>query len=196
MDKLTVINNALVNTGNNPVNILYDSSDEYRVADTAFDRSVRLLSSMHSWPFATTMEKLVRVPDAENLSRTYPKNGFRIPAPPEVLHVKEIFHGNRPLTEYEIMGFILSCRYEDEIYAKVVREAPGANWHPMTEEILTCMVEAGCLRGLNEDMVEARQRDAKADDWILLARPHLDQQNPARNMYKSKIALARRTRRR
>lgn len=196
MDKLTVINNALVNTGNNPVNILFDSSDEYRVADTAFDRGIKLLSSIHSWPFATTMEKLVRVPDAENLSRTFSENGFRIPAPPQVLHVKEIYHENTILTDYEIMEHILSCRFEDEIYAKVVREAPGAVWHPMAEEILTCMVEAGCLRGLNEDMVEARQRDAKAEDWIMLARPHLDQQNPARNLYKSKVAQARRTRRR
>lgn len=195
MDKLTVINNALVATGNNQVNVLHDSSDEYVVADNAFDRGIKLLSAMHSWPFATTMEKLVRVPDAENLSRTFPSNGFRLPAPPQVLHVKEIFHNNCSLTDYEIMGFILSCPYPDEVYAKVVREAPGANWHPMAEEILTCMVEAGCLRGLNEDMVEARQRDAKADDWLMTARPHLDQQNPGRNMYKSRVAFARRTRR-
>ncbi len=195
MDKLTVINNALSNTGNNQVNILHDPSDEYRVADTAFDRAIKFLTSMHSWPFSVTVENLVRVPDAENLSRLYPHNGFRIPEPPQVLHVKEIYHHNRILTEFEIIGFILSCRHSEGISAKVVREAPGAIWHPMAEEVLTLMVEAGLLRGLNEDMVEARVRDQSAEDLISKTRTHLDQQNPARNTYVSKIARARRTRR-
>lgn len=195
MDKLTVLNNALINTGNNRVNTLYEGSDEYMVADTAFDAAIKLLSSMHTWPFATTIEKLVRAPDVENKSRHFPENCFRIPAPPQVLHVKEIYYGNVLLVDYEIMGFILSCRYEDEIYAKIVREAPGAIWHPMAEQILTLRVEAGILRGLNEDFKEADNREARADDWLMMARPHLDQQNPARNMYRSKVAEARRTRR-
>lgn len=195
MDKLQVINNALINTGNTRVNTLYEESDEYVVADTAFDDAIKLLSSMHSWPFATTVEKLVRVPDDENLSRQFPENAFRIPAPPQVLHVKEIYYHNVLLVDYEIMGFVLSCRYPDEIYAKVVREAPGAIWHPMAEQILKLRVEAGILRGLNEDFKEADNREARADDWLMMARPHLDQQNPARNMYRSKIASARRTRR-
>jgi hypothetical protein len=195
MDKLTVINNALINTGNSRVNYLHDSSDEYQVADTAFDRSIKVLTSMHAWPFSTTVEDLVRVPDVENLSKRYPHNGFRIPQPPQVLHVKEIYHHSRPLMDYEIIGFILSARPSEGISAKVVREAPGAIWHPMAEEILTLMVEAGLLRGLNEDAVEARNRDASAQALIAQTRSHLDQQNPARNTYQSKIARARRTRR-
>jgi hypothetical protein len=195
MDKLTVINNALINTGNARVNILHDPSAEYQVADAAFDRAIKFLISMHAWPFSVTVENLVRVPDAENLSRRFPQNGFRIPSPPQVLHVKEIYHNNCALTEYEIIGFILSSRHSDGISAKVVRELDQANWHPMAEEILTLMVESGCLRGLNEDMTEARVRDQSAKDLIIEARAHLDQQNPARNTYKSKVAMARRTRR-
>lgn len=195
MDKLTTINNALINTGNSRVNNLYDSSDEYLVADTAFDRAIKLLTAMHSWPFATTFEDLVRVPDDENLSKRYPNNGFRIPSPPQVLHVKEIYYGNCLLTEYEVNGFILSCCFSDSISAKVVREAPGAIWHPMAEEVLTLMVEAGCLRGLNEDMTEARTRDQAAAAMLADARTRTDQQNPARNTYQSKVSQSRRTRR-
>ncbi len=195
MDKLTVINNALVNTGNNRVNILHDPSAEYQVADAAFDRAIKVLTSRHAWPFATTIENLVRVPDDENLSKIYPQNGFRIPQPPQVLHIKEIYHCNRPLTEYEIIGFILSCCYSSDISAKVVREPDTALWHPMAEEVLTLMVEAGCLRGLNEDAVEARIRMQDAENLIAETRTHLDQQNPARNTYVSKIARARRMRR-
>jgi hypothetical protein len=195
MDKLTVINNALSNTGNSTVNILHDPSDEYRVADTAFDRAIKFLTSMHAWPFSTTVENLVRVPDDENLSKLYPQNGFRIPSPPQVLHVKEIYYCNRLLTEFEIIGFILSCCHSNSISAKVVREAPGAIWHPMAEEVLTLMVESGLLRGLNEDLTEARVRNQEAQALIATTRAHLDQQNPARNTYVSKIARARRTRR-
>lgn len=193
MDKLTVINNALSATGNNEVNVLNDPSDEYRVANRAFDRALKFLTSRHSWPFAMTTELLVRVPDADNKSRRFSKNGFALPV--NTLHVKEVYRDDIPLTEYEIMGTVLSCPYDSDIYAAVVREAPDAKWHPMAEEILTLYIEAGLLRGLNEDFSEAAKRENRAEGMLSEARPHLDQQNPARNMYKSKIAAARRGRR-
>lgn len=193
MDKLTIINNALLTTGNNRINVLNDPSDEYQVANTAFDRAVRFLTARHTWPFAMTNELLVRVPDADNKSRRFSKNGFLLP--PNTLHVKEVYRDTSPLTDYEIMGTVLSCPYDSEIYASVVKAAPEALWHPMAEEILTIYVEAGCLRGLNEDFSEATKRENRAEALLEEARPHVDQQNPARNMYKSKIAQARRTRR-
>lgn len=193
MDKLTVINNALIATGNNQVNILHDSSDEYRVADNAFDRAIKFLTARHSWPFATTIDELVRAPDSLNRSRTFPHNGFHLPH--DAFHLKEVFYNQTPLTEFEIMGGILSCSYDSHIYARVVRMPAGGLWHPMAEEILTLMVEAGCQRGLNEDTREAMNIDLRVENLIMEARPHLDQQNPARNIYKSKIATARRTRR-
>lgn len=193
MDKLTIINNALVNTGNDPVNVLNDPSDEYIVANRSFERWIKFLTARHSWPFATTTELLVRVPDADNKSRRYSKNGFRLPQ--NTLHVKEVYRDTHPLTDYEIMGTVLSCNYDSEIYAVVVKMAPEDNWHPMAEEILTRYVEAGCLRGLNEDQSGADRREQSAELLLEEARPHADQQNPARNIYKSTIATARRRRR-
>lgn len=193
MDKLTVINNALIATGNNQVNILHDGSDEYRVADNTFDRAIKFLTARHSWPFATTVEELVRAPDGLNKSRSFAQNCFHLPA--DAFHLKEVFYNHAPLTDYEIMGSILSCNYESLIFARVVRAPAGGLWHPMAEEILTLMVEAGCQRGLNEDNREASNIDNRVEGLIMEARPHLDQQNPARNIYKSKIAAARRVRR-
>lgn len=193
MDKLTVINNALSNTGNRPVNILHDPSDEYQVADRAFDRAIRFLRAMHSWPFSETIELLVRVPDAENKSRLYPDNGFRIPS--TAFHVKEVYWQKWPLTEFEILGTILSCRQDSEVYAKIIRQDADAIWHPMAEEVLTLMVEEGCLNGLNEDFKEAQVRYLKAQSLLEQTRTTVDQQNPARNIYQSSIAAARRTRR-
>jgi hypothetical protein len=193
MDKLTIINNALIATGNDPVNVLNDPSDEYRVANAAFDRWIRFLASRHSWPFAMTTDLLVRVPDADNKSRRYSKNGFRLPQ--NTLHVKEVFKDSRNLTDYEIIGTVLSCNYDSEIYAAVVKMPPADNWHPMAEEVLTRYVEAGCLRGLNEDFSEATRREQSAELLLEETRTHVDQQNPSRNIYKSSIAAARRRRR-
>lgn len=193
MDKLTIINNALVATGNETVNVLNDPSDEYRAANTAFDRAVRFLAARHTWPFAMTTEPLTRVPDADNKSRRFSKNGFRLP--PDMFHLKEVYHGTLIFTEYEIIGDVLSCCYDSEIYAAVVKAPADANWHPMAEEIITRYVEAGCLRSLNEDLREAQAREASAEALLEETRTHVDQQNPARNMYKSKIADARRRRR-
>lgn len=193
MDKLSILNDALRATGNNTVNVLNDPSDEYIIANGAFERAIRTLTSRHSWPFATTNDLLVRAPDSENKSRRFSKNCFRLPQ--GTLHVKEVYRDGSYLTEYEIMGEILSCHYDSEIYATVVKAVSSEKFHPMAAEILTLYVEAGCLRGLNEDMAEARQVESKAEGFLEETRSHVDQQNPARNLYKSKVAAARGRRR-
>lgn len=193
MDKLTIINNALLATGNNTVNVLNDPSAEYLAANPAFERALRFLTARHSWPFASTVELLVRAPDEDNKSRRFKQNGFRLPA--NTLHVKEVYWDATPLTDYEIIGEILSCRFDSNIYANVVKQVSEEKIHPMAEEILTLYVEAGCLRGLNEDFSEAARRVQQAELLLEETRPHVDQQNPARNTYKSGIAVARRSRR-
>ncbi|MBX5001887.1 hypothetical protein HJB72_28605 [Rhizobium lentis] len=193
MDKLTIINNALVATGNEPVNVLNDPSDEYRAANAAFDRTVRFLAARHTWPFAMTTDPLTRVPDADNKSRRFSKNGFRLP--PDMFHLKEVYFGTCIFTEYEIIGNVLSCNFDSDIYAAVVKAPADAQWHPMAEEVITRYVEAGCLRSLNEDFAEASRREQSAELLLEETRSHVDQQNPGRNTYKSKIAVARRSRR-
>ena len=193
MDKLTILNNALLATGNNTVNVLNDPSAEYLTANPAFERALRFLTARHSWPFASTIDLLVRAPDEENKSRRFRQSGFRLPQ--NTLHVKEVFWDTAPLTEYEILGSILSCRHDSNIYANVVKQVSEEKLHPMAEEILTLYVEAGCLRGLNEDFTEATRREQKAELLLEETRSHVDQQNPARNTYKSKVAVARRSRR-
>ncbi|MBB4066754.1 hypothetical protein [Gellertiella hungarica] len=192
MNKIQILNDALFATGNNPVNV-DDGSDEYQVANNAFERAARELLGRHPWLFAVVTEPLVRVPDTENKSRRFPSNGFRLP--PNRVHLKTVFYGNVPLTDYEVQGDILSCNYSSDVYAAVVMPTNEERWHPVAIAVLTLMVEAGCLRGLNEDHSAADRREARAEGMLADARPTVDQQNPGRNYYVSKIALARRTRR-
>lgn len=193
MDKLTVIQNALIATGNNRINALNDGSDEWDVANTGFTRALTFLIARHNWPFAMTIEPMTRVADADNKSRSYPSNGFQVPAH---FHLIEILHLNEVITDYEFMGTIVSCPYDSDMFAKIVRLPPDANWHPMATEILTLMVESACYRGLNEDTKEALGRWSEAENLLLETRTRVDQENPARNAFKSSIREARGRRRR
>ena len=192
MDKLTVINNACAETANNQINALNDGSPEWQVADSGFVRAVKFLIARHNWPFAQTIEDMVRLPDTENKSRMYPTNAFRVP---DCLHLIEVYYNQSILTGYEVMGNVLSCAYNTGISGKIIRAPADEIWHPMAEEILTLMVETSLLRGLNEDYSEADRRERKAEELLFEARPRADQVNPARNMFKSPSRMARGTRR-
>lgn len=193
MDKLTVINNALVNTGNQRLNALYDGSDEWTVTDLGFTRALRFLTSRHNWTFAQTVVALTRVPDDQNLSRVYRDNGFAMPS---CLHMMEVYYDETVLQDYEVLGNVLSCAYADSIYAKIINQPTDASWHPMAEEVLTLMLESSCLRGLNEDFQEADKRWNAAENLLFETRPRVDQTNPARNLFKPVSRMARIARRR
>src|ERR1700744_1087503 len=60
-DKLTIINQALVNTGNNQVDVPDDGSDEWEVAASAYDQWVPLLLYRRDWKFATRIIELTRI---------------------------------------------------------------------------------------------------------------------------------------
>lgn len=197
MDKLTIINNALTQTANNRVN-LADGTHEWQVANLAFERAVKFLIARHNWPFSRKTKLLARAPDGEYESSLYPDHGFRIPT--ESLHLVRAYYRPSeytgvPLTDYEVIGEILYCRHADSVFAEYIFAPDDANWHPLAEEILTRYVEVGCLRGLNEDLKAADTAEIAIEDLLLSVNARIEQEDPARNMYKSKIAAARRTRR-
>lgn len=192
MDKLALINRALVATGNNRVNVLNDGSEEWQVADEAFDRAIEDLTTRRKWPFATTVQNLIGAP--VNPSSRF-SDAFVLPA--DVLHVKGVWVDGYLTSEYEIIGRTLSLTLNGATAVRLhAITAPAASaWHPQAAEILTRMVEVGCLRGLNEDFDEAYRREAKLEERLLEAGTTIDQQTPARNAFQSTIREARRARR-
>lgn len=197
MDKLTIINDALIDTGNNQVN-LNDGTEEYIAANNSFTRAVKYLTARHNWPFAKRNKLLIRAPSDQYESSLYPSNGFVIPN--DCLHfVAAYYRPNEtsgvPLTDYEVIGEILYCNYTAGVFGEYIFAPEDKNWHPLAAEILTRYVEVGCLRSLNEDMIEARNRELGIEELLLSIAPRIEQESPAKNMYKSKIAAARRTRR-
>lgn len=198
MDKLTVLNDALAGTGNSTINVLNDGSDEWLIANRAFDRAVRDLASRHNWPFAKATEDLVPADEADNPSKAGYAVAYLLPA--ALFHLVRVFvlasENDDPalLDDYQIIGRYLCTNYDSGLSIEFITTPADAVWHPQAAEILTTYVEVGCLRGLNEDFVEADKREARAEARLLEARPRVSRQNSRENAYNSSVRQARRTR--
>lgn len=192
MDELTVLNDALRATGNNELNALNDDTPEWRVASGAYERAIRDLISRHNWPFAQDRWDLAVADSSENPSERF---DFAFEVPTDVVHVRAVFYNGVRTGAFEIVGGYLCMDVDSGVTIEAYAMPADRRWHPQATEILTMYVEAGCLRGLNEDFNAADRREAVAEERLLQGRPRVDRQNPAKNAYVSKIALARRTRR-
>lgn len=196
MDELTILNRALTNTGNQTLTALNEGSDEWLVASSAFEEAIDDLISRHNWPFARIGTTLVVASDEDNPSVRF-ENAYLLPA--SVVHVKAVLvsdgaGNNVPLTDYEIVGRYVCVNGAEGIAIEGIAAPSNANWHPQATKILTMYVEAGCLRGLNEDFAAADNREAMAENRLFEARPRTTRQNPAANAFVSSVARARRGR--
>lgn len=205
MDALVVMNRALANTGNNLLTELNDGSDEWVAADTAFDEAVDDLITRHNWPFARVTADLVPADPADNPSQRF---AVAYELPPDALHVRNVLwqgsadRGPVPLLEYELIGRYVcvgrvgsSEQFSSGVSLEYIAAPDDAVWHPQATKILTMYVEAGLLRGLNEDFAAADKRELAAEGRLLEARPRQDMQNPAKDAFLSSTAIARRRRR-
>lgn len=197
MDKLTVLNDALRNTGNSKLSALNDGSDEWVVADGAFGFAIEDLITRHHWPFARETDTLGSpVVAADNPSQRF---DYAYLLPQDALHLQAVldtaYDPPTPTDDYELIGRYICTNISTGIAVEYVVMPADEDWHPQAKAILTFYVEAGCLRGLNEDFAEAERREAKAEARLLEARPRTTAQNPAKDAYVSTIARARRTRR-
>lgn len=190
LDTLTILNDALRNTGNHELTVINDGTDEWIVASGAYQRALTDLITQHRWNFARATADLVRMGDSD--SQTY-DDAYALPA--DALHLLAVYSGGYLTSRYEVAGRTVSLDATTGVTVEYIAAPLDADWHPQAAEVLTMMVEAGILRGLNEDFTEAARRDKAIEDKLRLVRPLVDQQNPARNTYLSGIGMARRTRR-
>lgn len=188
MDRIGIINDSLLATGNEALNFEYDGSPEWTVGESAYRRAVAWALSKHRWNFATTSIDLAGLlPDSPH--QVFSK-AYQLPS--DCLHVQAVFLNSAILTEYEIVDNKLCCRYDTGISIRYVRAPDMGQWPPMFSEIVTIKTEAGILRGLNEDTANAKQRDRDADIEIADLRTRTDQQNPPRAVFRSRSAARRR----
>lgn len=186
-DKLAIVNNALAETGNNLCQEA-DGSEEWNVASRAYDRALPVMISAHPFNWATTIETLSAA--ESNPSERF-EYAYRIPL--NALHIRTVYVGGIALagSSYEIIDRTIATS-SDSIEVLYVRRPPEDQWPPLFNEALTLRVEAGILRGLNEDFDEATRRQGLAMAMLHEAKNAADQQAPGRTILKSRMAARRR----
>lgn len=195
MEKLVIINRALGATGNNKLNQLADPDflDEWDAANEGFGIAIDDLGSRHKWPFAKKIAAMVPAAEADNPSERF---DFAYLQPTEALHVVAVLYNGHPMeTGYEILGRYVCANLSSGLSLLYIWAPPDANWHPQAAVIIQLLTEAHILRELNEDFGEADKREARAEVRLFEARATVGQQEPARNLFRSGIAAARRRRR-
>jgi hypothetical protein len=195
MDKLTIINHALVATGNTRLDTLADGSDEWLAADSAFERAISFLLVTHKWPFATADAALETdgTSSFKNFEHTYP-------LPQNCWHLRQIYYeGTAQGAGYELVANVIHAYVSTGLRAYFIEQPETLDasllWHPAAEEVLALMVEAGLLRSLNEDHGEATSRWNEAELRMRQAAVRANQQTPARNIYRGGMTVARHRRR-
>lgn len=187
-DRITIINDALVATGNEPVNIEYDGSAEWQAADSAYRRAVRWALNKHRWNFATVTQALASL--LETSPSAVFEYGYALPG--NCLHVEAVYVDGRPLAEYEIINQKLACNHNSDVVIKYVTTPNVGQWPEDFVELVTIKLEAFLLRGLNEDTDNARRRDADARAELVEVRSQRDQQSAPRAVFRSRTAARRR----
>jgi hypothetical protein len=95
----------------------------------------------------------------------------------------------------EIVADKICTNYPDPLTLKYLVIPEPEETHPLFVEALTLYVEAGCLRGLNEDENAAMLRERQAEFILAEGRSRTDQQQPRRSLRKSALLQAKHRRR-
>lgn len=191
-DKFTVINRALIDTGNDPLSNLLEDSDIGIACNIAFDRAIDFLTVVHNWPFSRKEATLVDsgttgiVPPWTNIM-TYPVSAWHIS------NVVSSLDGNGQ--DYKLIksGILtltnlnLKCHFVERMDTRL-------NWHPMATEVMTLLLQASIERGPNGDLEAGAATQQRAEAMLMRATTRVDQQSPPRNGYLTNVAQRRRTR--
>lgn len=192
--RLEIINNALVTTGNEALNVEYDGSPEWQVADVAYRRAVASGIARFRWPWAKTSETLVATGD----DPPSPRWEFAYARPATALHVVGIYLEDAPLTRFEQVDTTICMDVDASAYdagalkCLFVREPPEGQFPAGFREYVTMVVEAHLYRGLNEDPAEARARERDAEGYLTELRTLTTQESGKRAAFRSRTAIRRR----
>lgn len=210
VDKLSIMNAALIATGNDPVTV-DDGSNAYMVASSAFDRMLPIVMVKHNWPFETAITALVRAG-----ASAFPGYADMYAKPADCLHLQNCWdtllgqQSLQPLTwegmtrdgirapqfEYRIIGGLIHCNGPNGVTALYVKNPnpDGGDWPPGVAETLTLEVESIILRGLNEDQEAAVVMKKAAAEEIKDARYQVDSELPRKVAFRSRQLERRRAR--
>jgi len=211
-EKISIMNSALIATGNNPVQAADDSSSEWIVASEAYERAVETLLYAHNWKFAKQLQALTRIGDSE-----YPGYADKFVKPNDCMFLVNVWrtdlaaliypdarssaligedHRKAPRLDYRVLGDLIhtvapagaTCEY-------VPFPVGGQPWSVGFREALRLKIEAACYRALNNDTDEADRADKQAMIALQAARSRSDSEEKAQPGFTSGLLKRRKSRR-
>lgn len=221
LDKLTLVNSALVLMGDNLVAAADDGSDEWNVASPAYERAIAYITESHGWGFDT----LVTVLQPSPTPPTDTDWDTAYPLPNDLVHLiwaKVNQNAGNPtspftnqLTLWSIMGsptgpiLVINSqggppppsppRTPAQVTIKYISNSgalsDSTNGTPTLIMALQSFVMSGLYRGLHEDTAEGDKMWMAGEQMLQRARTRYDQQKPKRQFFNSRISASRRVRR-
>jgi hypothetical protein len=191
VDKLSIINDVLSETGNNLVAVADDGSDEWNVASPAYDKAVENTLEARNWNFDTAVATLVRVgASPDDLFN----DAMAMPSP--ILHLIWVRVNDVP-ADYLIINdqICLSLRGFTATAKYIVDSQSTAAWPPLFAEIIRRWVLAAVYRGLHEDPAEANNQEKAAMFALTQASTRVAQEDPKRATFNSRAKTSRLVRR-
>lgn len=211
-DKLTIMNQALIATGNDPVTG-DDGSPQYISASTAYDRALPLVMERGGWTFQSALNfNLPRIG-----ASAYPGYTDIYGKPVDCLHLENVWRTDLapyvvpfpgfdsfgrgtmpPQLDYKVIANQIHCYapYGASCLYIQIPEPYGQSgtWPPGFAEAVTRQTEVYLLSGLNEDIDGAVKAQGQLNSDIAEARYRSDAEQPRRVAYRSRFLERRRTR--
>jgi hypothetical protein len=204
IDKLTLINSALVQLGDNVVAVADDGADEWNVASPAYERGLAMVCEDHDWSWLTnlrTLQPATNVPTDTQFDTAYD-------LPDDLVHLIWVRVSDRP-TVWGLLNGQLVVNAQGGPPPPNPPTTPATvtvkgifstnsditNATPLCVSALECFVMSGLYRGLHEDTGNANAMWQQAIAILDRARTRHDQQNPKRAMFNSRLSTSRRVRR-
>jgi hypothetical protein len=221
LDELGLINSALSMTGDNLVTAVDNGSDEWNVADPAYQRGLAYASESHQWGFASlvvTLQPSPTPPQDTQWDTAYP-------IPTDCVHIvwlkinQDTYDPSNSTTAqftlYDIMGtptgpvIVTNAQggppppnppvAPSAITLKYISNSgalcDSTSGTPTLILALQSFVMSGIYRGLHEDTAEGDKMWMAGEKMLQMARTRYDQQKPKRQFFNSRITASRRIRR-
>lgn len=189
-DKLSIINGALGELGENLVAVADDGSDEWNCCSPAYENAVPETIEAHDWGFDTTVVNLVRTGAPTDDLYT-----DAMAMPVDSLHLIWVRVRDVP-ADYRIINNQICLSLNGyTATAKYVRDNGTGAWPPSFVKIIRTRVMAAIFTGLREDVDGGLKLHAMADKLLQEARTRVDQQQPKRAVFNSRAQGARLVRR-
>lgn len=191
-DKLSIVQDAATQTGNNPPNVADDGSEEWDHGSVAYELALPYAIENKNWKFGTKVEVLT----STGIAPTDPQFDTAYAKPPDLLHLIWV-RLNDLAVEYQVLNnqIVLNNNGGQAVTAKFVYAPTLDQVTPTFAMALRAFTASGIYRGLNEDAGNADKMWALGEAMLSSAASRADQEQPKRAMFKSRLAMARRARR-